>query len=375
MRCTDPREMKRLGNQIKNYDDRKWSETRRDIVYTCVHQKFTTHSNARECLLNTEEKSIGEATRSRVWGVGLHISDPRVLDHSQWCGYNIMGEILMVVRRELRGGDMEVASEATESSPAKADESSPAKVDQSSPAKADESSPAKADESTSMVIDSPSAEPGARNKSKRPFVVCIGDSNMRGLNVTTHIPVDVVTAAAGGTRIEDVEERISEIQLPPSEVKVVALHVGTCSWKSFEEPVRQADVVYREYIEALTAVSTRFPHSEIVISSIPARLIMNSDPNRAKINTDINTQTDLLNKKLCQLCQTESNLSFIDNDVGLKVDAHPCADLYSRTDITGVHLGSKGRCILEDNLRDKVQEAFFKSRLQQEWDIVATPKK
>lgn len=35
----------------------------------------------------------------RVWGIGLYASDDRVLDQSKWKGRNLLGNVLMDIRK------------------------------------------------------------------------------------------------------------------------------------------------------------------------------------------------------------------------------------------------------------------------------------
>ena len=51
--------------------------------------------------MNTGQNHIGEASPSNIWGIGKKLSDPTVLDKSSWVGKNVVGEVLMQVRKEL----------------------------------------------------------------------------------------------------------------------------------------------------------------------------------------------------------------------------------------------------------------------------------
>ncbi len=387
MACSNPREMKRLGNKIRNYNDKEWKEAQHDVVITCVREKFKSHAKARQYLLDTGSKKIGEATKSRVWGIGYHISEPNVLNVESWAGANKMGKILEEVREEIRSEEvddliqsasmqMQAAASLVSSDKNKetGDESqvvTEVPMDTTTP---DPKSPSPPPEVTTNHSD---VTTGSNPQHpEKDYCVCIGDSNVKDMEIAPHIPADMLMVAVSGTAVEDVESRVKEIQLGPKEVKVVALHVGTCSWK-YTGKVTDAEAVYREYVEALTATSTKFPHAEIVISSVPPRIMPTTligNVTSQRVN-DINSEAEKLNRKLRLLTEGETNLSFCDNDPGLKLGDTPCEDLYSKTDITGVHLNKKGKCILEDNLTDKIREAFYKCRLQHEWDIIPMPKK
>ena len=58
----------------------------------------------RDILLRTGDRIIVEASPyDRIWGVGLDVEDPRILDENQWQGQNLLGKALMDVRTELKG--------------------------------------------------------------------------------------------------------------------------------------------------------------------------------------------------------------------------------------------------------------------------------
>lgn len=40
--------------------------------------------------------------RDTRWGIGLSADNDRVLDESQWQGENLLGKVLMEVRKELK---------------------------------------------------------------------------------------------------------------------------------------------------------------------------------------------------------------------------------------------------------------------------------
>ena len=57
---------------------------------------------AKKYLLKTAVKVIGEASRIKKWGTGIHISDKDALNSESWDGDNLMGAILMRIRNELQ---------------------------------------------------------------------------------------------------------------------------------------------------------------------------------------------------------------------------------------------------------------------------------
>ena len=73
-----------------------------EIIYPGILEKFKQNEAARNVLLNTGVKQLGEATVERFWGIGMRLSDRNVLDTKRWKrDENIVGKMLMKVRDEL----------------------------------------------------------------------------------------------------------------------------------------------------------------------------------------------------------------------------------------------------------------------------------
>ena len=99
----NPAKAKKLGREVKNFDDSKWSEVCYEIMYKINYEKYSQNTRLKNILLNTGDKMIIEANpRDTRWAIGLSAEDDRVLDESQWQGENLLGKILMQVRQELK---------------------------------------------------------------------------------------------------------------------------------------------------------------------------------------------------------------------------------------------------------------------------------
>jgi len=97
-----PDEAKRLGRSRDiAFDEQKWVENRERIYQEVLMDKFSLPVT-KKALLETENRILAEASPSdRVWGVGLSETDPRILYPNQWKGLNLLGKVLMEVRKEL----------------------------------------------------------------------------------------------------------------------------------------------------------------------------------------------------------------------------------------------------------------------------------
>lgn len=99
-----PRIAKDLGRLVKNYDDKVWDEKRYQVMLDANILKFTQHKESRDILLDPkfDGKHFCEASpKDRIWGCGLHETDPLIDDEKNWLGTNLLGKVLDEVRERL----------------------------------------------------------------------------------------------------------------------------------------------------------------------------------------------------------------------------------------------------------------------------------
>lgn len=103
-----PREQKALGRKVKGFDQAVWEATCVDFVTESLVAKFTADHYLLEVLMETGDKIIVEASPyDKVWGIGMGVDHPNILDESKWDGKNLLGVCLMNARaiiRELEDG-------------------------------------------------------------------------------------------------------------------------------------------------------------------------------------------------------------------------------------------------------------------------------
>jgi ribA/ribD-fused uncharacterized protein len=98
----DPKRVKELGREVKNFNGEEWSKVSYDIMVDVNMAKFATNPYLRDILESTGDKTIVEASPTdSIWGIGLHWSDDKVLNESNWKGQNLLGKALMEVRKRL----------------------------------------------------------------------------------------------------------------------------------------------------------------------------------------------------------------------------------------------------------------------------------
>lgn len=103
-RTADPATAKRLGRQVRGYDDVRWSAVRFELMVGILEAKFSADVTLAAYLTSFPERVFVEASPSdRVWGVGLRLGDRRVSSPRSWLGENLLGFALTEVAASLSG--------------------------------------------------------------------------------------------------------------------------------------------------------------------------------------------------------------------------------------------------------------------------------
>ena len=93
---------------VQNFDDTVWGQSREEIVYKGVFEKFRQNPELRKRLERTGEEVIAEcAVKDRIWGIGLSMKDEDRFCVDRWKGQNLLGKILMDVRKDIKQGNYE----------------------------------------------------------------------------------------------------------------------------------------------------------------------------------------------------------------------------------------------------------------------------
>ena len=97
-----PKEQKRLGREVKNYNEKVWASHRFAAVRRINKFKYQQNPELKEFLLSTGHLILAEANeRDPVWSCGLSADNPLAHDVSTWQGQNLLGRVLMSVREDL----------------------------------------------------------------------------------------------------------------------------------------------------------------------------------------------------------------------------------------------------------------------------------
>jgi hypothetical protein len=111
LQTNDPAEQKRLGRQVKGFDQKTWDERCVRILAAGLYHKFNQHEDLKKALLGTGSTILVEASPyDKIWGIGLSADDPRAMDPKQWKGKNLLGKVLTMVRERLLECELTCAS-------------------------------------------------------------------------------------------------------------------------------------------------------------------------------------------------------------------------------------------------------------------------
>ncbi|TWI01333.1 hypothetical protein IQ05_00910 [Flavobacterium tiangeerense] len=103
IQANSPAEAKKLGREVRNYDDTLWLANRYEIVKQGNFHKFSQHSDVKEFLINTKERILVEASPvDAIWGIGMASDHKDIHNPEKWKGLNLLGFALMEVREELK---------------------------------------------------------------------------------------------------------------------------------------------------------------------------------------------------------------------------------------------------------------------------------
>ncbi|MGD9368633.1 MAG: NADAR family protein [Desulfobacteraceae bacterium] len=100
--ASSPAAAKRLGREVRNFDEMKWIEHRFEIVVAGNFEKFRQNDNLGDFLIQTGTKVLVEASpRDRIWGIGMGKDNPKAANPKKWNGMNLLGFALMEARARI----------------------------------------------------------------------------------------------------------------------------------------------------------------------------------------------------------------------------------------------------------------------------------
>jgi ribA/ribD-fused uncharacterized protein len=103
MQEKNPREQKKYGRMIKNFDKSVWDKNCLAIVYEGNLAKFRQNFGLKKEMLETGDRIFVEASPvDNIWGIGLDENAEGVNDPSYWLGLNLLGQALTLVKAQIK---------------------------------------------------------------------------------------------------------------------------------------------------------------------------------------------------------------------------------------------------------------------------------
>ena len=101
--CKTAAEAKKLGREVKNFDNDVWLAKREEIVIEGNCHKFSQNPELKIFLMNTDTRILVEASPvDAIWGIGMAQDHKDIYSPEKWRGLNLLGFALMEVRDRLR---------------------------------------------------------------------------------------------------------------------------------------------------------------------------------------------------------------------------------------------------------------------------------
>jgi len=101
---SNPKEAKRLGRLVRNYDDKKWNEVKENIMFDANYLKYTQNRDLFEKLMDetiADKHFVEGSPYDKIWGIGVSFKTASD-DESTWKGKNLLGKVLDKVRDSLK---------------------------------------------------------------------------------------------------------------------------------------------------------------------------------------------------------------------------------------------------------------------------------
>ena len=329
MELSSPKEIRDLGDKIRNFNPREWVAMRNELMQIALEHKFSDPANigARNFLLDTGSKIIGEASKHKYWGAGLLGSDPDALVPDNWPGGNTLGLFLMATRSDLQ--KKKVGNQPGKSDNKTGERSSSSSIGSLSELNTEASTPT--------------------------FAVVLGDGNVpKDISQDSDLPLKVIDLSKSGMRFEDVKNEVRKCMAPKDEVDFVVVHLGSCQWLE-NEPVQPADSVFDVMEDTLKHVCKVFPKAEFVVSEVPLRDPSFSVEDAGNLS-DINSEIGKFNQKLAVFARSNRTVTLSTNDNILISEQQSSEELKHYENTT--QLNDEGKSLLLKNLRKGMSEAI-----------------
>jgi len=96
-----PKAQKEFGRKVRGYDDARWVEKRYEVVVRGNVAKYSQNPELLTLLREAPEVFVEASPYDAVWGIGMGMEDPDLLDVSKWRGQNLLGQAIVEARRRI----------------------------------------------------------------------------------------------------------------------------------------------------------------------------------------------------------------------------------------------------------------------------------
>ena len=104
LKTKSPKSVKTYGDKVVGFKEDEWNEKRDTVMTIALKAKFMQHPELKTKLLSTGDRPIGEANaRDKYWSIGTGADTSKAKIPSKWPGKNRLGQLLMDLRRDLKG--------------------------------------------------------------------------------------------------------------------------------------------------------------------------------------------------------------------------------------------------------------------------------
>ena len=99
---TNPFQMKRLGNRVRNYERSKWESNAKPVAVKAVCNKFQQNDTLKQILLHSHQKIV-ETSRDPYWETGIVLNEKGALQVQMiWYSCSLMSEVYDTVKDLLK---------------------------------------------------------------------------------------------------------------------------------------------------------------------------------------------------------------------------------------------------------------------------------
>lgn len=113
----NPAKAKELGRSVVNFDKSLWDQKSYNFMSLAVSCKFEQNTELLQELFNPKYKGkhfVESSSEDCIWGTGLDWKDEKIADRGNWKGQNKLGEILDMLRFDLKSNMLAESNELIE---------------------------------------------------------------------------------------------------------------------------------------------------------------------------------------------------------------------------------------------------------------------